>query len=392
MAIVLFCSFSPVAAASSITDLQNQKAALEQRIKSEQAAQQQKQSEQAQFQKQLNNLANQMAQVQQYIHDTTTSISDTQAAIAQKNADIADKQQQIKKERANQAETIREIYETGGTSFLEVFVNSQNLSDVLVYHDYLDALQQKIQGAIDVIQGITNQLEKDKADLENKQASLIDLQHQQQVYQEALDAQQQQQSQLLAAAKAAEQNLANNEQDLAQKITVIEQRLKVLTETANWGTDIVSDAPASWSYIQLDYPGHLGASPYTIHDYGCLVTSLAMVARSFGHSVTPNSIASNPIFFDGQGNAYVSSIAQAIGITIAGSGAVNWNVVDQELAAGKPVIVSIYLPQVGAINSDGSSHYIVISAKAGNHYLMQDPLGTGRGYSAGQVRSMLIVS
>ncbi len=92
--------------------------------------------------------------------------------------------------------------------------------------------------------------------------------------------------------------------------------------------------------------------------------------------------------FDGQGNAYVSSIADGIGLVMTSSGSVNWNRIDSELDNGHPVIVSVYLPNVGVINADGSSHFVVISARSGNHYLMQDPLGSGRGYATGQVRSM----
>ena len=115
-----------------------------------------------------------------------------------------------------------------------------------------------------------------------------------------------------------------------------------------------------------------------------------MIGKYYGNSVTPSSIASNTSNFDREGYLMVAS-PPGTGVNVGGSQSVNWDTVDDEINNGHPVIISIYLPSVGAVNRDGSSHFIVIKGKIGNQYLMHDPIGDGRGYNISQVKSMKIV-
>ena len=134
--------------------------------------------------------------------------------------------------------------------------------------------------------------------------------------------------------------------------------MRTLTAITNWGGQIVSSDDNAWYYSQTGDYTRLGSSWYTVNEVGCLITSMAMVSTFYGNHITPDWVAQNAYFTND----------------------------------GRPVIVSVYLPSVGAVNSDGSSHFIVIKNFSDGRYLMHDPIGPGRGYSLGQVRSMILTS
>ena len=115
-----------------------------------------------------------------------------------------------------------------------------------------------------------------------------------------------------------------------------------------------------------------------------------MVSTYYGSRTTPDYIARNGSF-SGEGYYYWGTPAN-LGVSLHPSGSVNWNTVQEQLSENHPVIVSIYLPSVGAVNSDGSSHFIVIKGQSNGKYLMQDPIGHGRSYNLNQVRSMILTS
>lgn len=108
---------------------------------------------------------------------------------------------------------------------------------------------------------------------------------------------------------------------------------------------------------------NIGYSSENILSVGCLLTSVAMVAKHYGDDVTPSNIASDPSRFYGS-TAYMNLPWKSV----AGRnyyGGVN---VDQELANGNYVIVG-----VGGC-SYGGSHFIVLTKKDSDDYIMNDPI------------------
>ncbi len=380
-------SVALAAPCSSVSDCLAQQAQLRQQLLVQQQQAQQSQKESKQLGQQVQSLQQSIDSTQQQISSTADQISQVNQNIADKLKAIADTEAELVTQKSHQDQAIQALYELGGNDPLQVALASKSIGDIFQQSQYVSSIEQQVQAVITQVNKTKATLEQEKQDLNDQQQKLIQLQARQESQKNSLTSQQQQTQDQQANASADAQLYAQQASQTTDQIAQVQQKLRVLTATARWGSDIVSDAPAGWSYVQLDYSQTLGDSRYTIHDYGCLVTSLAMVATYYGHAITPPAIASHSSWFT-NGDAYVSSIADGIGITVSG-GRVNWDTVDSQLASGHPVIVSIYLPQVGAINRDGSSHFIVISGKSGNHYLMQDPLGPGRGYSLGQVRSML---
>ncbi len=108
----------------------------------------------------------------------------------------------------------------------------------------------------------------------------------------------------------------------------------------------------------------LGGSPYSMAGYGCLVTSVSMLASHYGKNIKPNDIAVSPnAFVPGTGYLYRDRDISANGITFKVSYA-SKDILDSELAAGRPVIAGLY---------SGPDHFIVILRKEGDKYIMNDP-------------------
>lgn len=113
----------------------------------------------------------------------------------------------------------------------------------------------------------------------------------------------------------------------------------------------------------------MGLSDSLMREYGCLVTSMAMIASHYGKSLRPGDIAASSDPFFGS-TAYmnlgtwsvngVSMTRTRLGSSLA--------LIDSELAAGRPVVVGIY---------GGPDHFLVIKGKSGDDYLMHDPYPSG---------------
>jgi len=109
----------------------------------------------------------------------------------------------------------------------------------------------------------------------------------------------------------------------------------------------------------------IGLSPEIMREVGCLVTSMAMIASHYNRPLTPGEIAGSSTPFWGS-TAYMNQGSWSVnGVTMTrtrlGS---SLAALDEELAAGRPVVVGIY---------GGPDHFLVIKEKVGNDYRVHDP-------------------
>lgn len=343
------------------------------------------------YQQALGDLSSKLQTTQKQIADTQGKISSTGDQIDQVSGYIDSEQHQLEQLQAQLQSEIRQLYLQSQTPQLAVLLSSGSFSEATNDMEYLRQLQDNIQKRVNDSRALQADLQQQKDNLQQKKDSLDSLHDTLTNHQQVLSSQTTQTNYLLRATKSQIQSYVADQNAIKQQIAATQRKLQSLINEAHWGNDIVSAPAAGYTYNQLNYYDTLGYSPYTVHDYGCLVTSLAMTATYYGHRVTPSQIANHPSWFTRGGYAVTPAIAAGIGLSIQQNGPVNWAVVDDQLKAGHPVIVSIYLPQVGAINSDGSSHFIMIQGKSGNSYLMQDPLGQNRSYGLNYVRSMIIL-
>ncbi len=105
-------------------------------------------------------------------------------------------------------------------------------------------------------------------------------------------------------------------------------------------------------------------NPSLVWQYGCLITSVAMLQKKNGMNVTPADIASNTSYFF-QDLMWIPWPSQP-GFKFTVYNGRNLSLVDSELAAGRPVIIGLKF-------ANGSEHFIVIKSKNGPDYIMNDP-------------------
>lgn len=379
------------AMALTSAELQRQKQYYAEQAAAAKAAAAQKAQEAALVKNQISNIDGQIDQTASAITQTSTQINDTASKIADLEAQIKVQEDNMNQEKEKMHRVIVSWYMEGDNGGLfESVLGSNSLSEVTTKEQYYESIRQEINGMIDQINKLKADLKIQKDEQESQKSTLEAMKSDQQARQKSLESNMAYKNQLLNYTNSTITDLKNQEAAAQARITQINAQISALSSTSRWGDQIVSSNDSSWYFAQTGNQTHLGDSPYTVSQYGCLITSIAMLSRYYGGSATPSSIASNTGNFDNEGYLLVSS-PFGTGVNVGGSQSVNWDTVDEEIGNGHPVIVSIYLPTVGAVNRDGSSHFIVIKGKSGSQYLMHDPIGNGRGYNISQVRSMKIV-
>lgn len=368
---------------------QQQYYAEQARIAKEKAAQ--KAKEAAMVKTQISNIDGQISQTESAISQTNTQISDTAVKISDLESQVKKQEENLAEEKEKMHRVVVSWYMEGDAAGLfEAVLGSNSLSEVTTKEQYYESIRQEIDGMIDQIGELKEQLSSQKSEQERQKSTLEAMKDDQETRQKDLESNMAYKNQLLNYTNSTITDLKNQEAQAQVRIAQIDSQIRALSSTSRWGDQIVSSNDSSWYFTQTGNTTHLGNSPYTVSQYGCLITSIAMLSRYYGGSATPTSIASNTSNFDREGYLQVAS-PSGTGVNVGFSESINWDTLDEEIRSNRPVIVSIFLPSVGAVNKDGSSHFVVIKGKSGNQYLMHDPIGGGRGYNISQVRSMKIV-
>jgi ABC-type transporter Mla subunit MlaD len=376
--------------ATSISDLQAQQQALEQQAKQ---AQQQAEANKTLAQRAADSVvqvSGQIDQLNDVMQDTATQIGTTQTQIVSNTQQLADLQAQMTQIETQRDAVVVALYEMQRTYPDDLLLFSGDVSKRAKVTTDTSSLEKALQAIVDKTNQAEAAVNAERDQLERQNTNLQTLSQQQQTQQQSLADYKQTQAQLQTNATAAEQQLEAQATQAQAQANQIAAKIQLLSNTSNWGSQIISDDSGGWYYSQTGDPTRLGSSYETVNNVGCLITSIAMVSTFYGDRITPDYIARNG-GFSGDGSYYWGT-PPGLGVSLHPSGKVNWNIVASEVDAGRPVIVSIYLPSVGAINSDGSSHFVVIKGEADGKFIMQDPIGPGRSYNLSQVRSMILTT
>lgn len=388
-ALAIIFSASPAFAVTSLSDLRKQQAEY-QRQAAAAASQAQKQKDlAARAALRIQQVTGQIASVTESIQSTQQQITTVQAQVAQKDQDVAALESSLREISDQVSAFLRQLYilSRSEPEDLSMFSN-EPVSERIQRQEQLTSLKKAASAAYIKTVAARDQVMQARADLQKQNDELITLRLNQENQKEILGDAKETQAALRSNAAAAEAQYEAKAAAAQAAAAKIAEKIRILTQTSKWGDQIVSSNDSSWYYTQTGNYTRMGNSYYTVNDVGCLITSIAMIATYYGRRITPTYIAENGTF----SNGYLVSLPGGLGITKQGSRPVNWGVVNDEISHGRPVILSIYLSSVGAVNSDGSSHFIVVKGFQDGKYLMHDPIGAGRGYNLNQVRSMVLVS
>jgi peptidoglycan hydrolase CwlO-like protein len=310
------------------------------------------------LQGQAKTLKNQIAQFDAQIKLTTLKIQQTQDQIALLGGRIVQLGDSLTSLTAAFSSRAVETYKLSRFENNFIFIlSASDITDATSRLHYLQKIQEEDRNLLNKLQTAQTTYQGQKADQETLQKQL-------KTQQTNLNAQKVAKNNLLTATK-------NDESKYQQLLGQAKAQLSAFQNfiTRQGGASILSNQTKcnDWGcyYNQRDSQWgnmSLGGSPYSMANYGCLVTSVSMVASHYGKSIKPNDIAgSSDAFVPGTGYLYHSFTANGISVTVS---SVSKSIIDSELSAGRPVIAGLY---------SGPDHFIVITRKDGDKYIMRDP-------------------
>lgn len=226
--------FAPIlnAQAATVRELQQQKQALDKKIKENEKKQEQKKKEAEDLAKAIKAVEDDIKLTEVKINDTQGNIDQTQGNIEQTSGQINEKQEELNREIENQNEALRTIYEIGDQNVLETLVGSDSLSDFIKQNDYFEALESKIEATIAEITFLKSELEAKKAELEKKKDDLGKLKNQQEIYKRGLDQQKNTKNKLLTDNKAVQKSLEAQIDEAKKMYADVNSELYKLQEAA----------------------------------------------------------------------------------------------------------------------------------------------------------------
>jgi peptidoglycan hydrolase CwlO-like protein len=328
-------------------------------------------------------LTNQIAQYDAQIKLTSLQISETETKISQLAGRID--QLEVSLDALTQAFSSRatETYKMARLEDPILFiVSAPDLSVAMSRFHYLKKIQSSDRDLMLRLQSVQTTYKGEKQDQEQLQAQL-------EVQKKNLDAQKYAKANLLQVThndeKRFQQLLSEAKAQLAalRRFVISQGGASILhnqTKCDSWGC-YYNQRDGEWGNMGL------GGSSYSVAEYGCLVTSVSMIASHNGKNIKPSDIALNSgAFVPGTGYLLHSFSANGINVSIDNA---SKDKLDSELAAGRPVIAGLY---------SGPDHFIVILRKDGDNYVMNDPFlenGSQRPlndkYSASDITSLRLV-
>lgn len=338
---------------------------------------------------QANTLSNQVAQFNAQIRLTSLKISQTESQITLLGGRIIQLGDSLDSLTTAFSARAVETYKLAKFENNFIFVlTATDLSEAVSRVHYLEKIQEEDRS-------LMNKLQTAKTTYIDEKQSQEDLQKQLKTQQANLNAQKTAKNNLLVATKNNESkyqqllNQAKAQLAAFQNFVARQGGASILSgqnKCNDWGC-YYNQRESEWGNIGM------GGSSYTMANYGCLATSVSMVASHYGKNIKPGNIAtSSDAFVPGTGYLYHSFSVNGVSVTI---NSVSKSVIDSELSAGRPVIAGLY---------SGPDHFIVITRKDGDNYIMRDPFiengagsdGNGRPltdkYSFSDITSLRLVS
>jgi peptidoglycan hydrolase CwlO-like protein len=312
------------------------------------------------LQGQASTLKNQIAQFNAQIKLTTLKISQTQTQIEMLGGRID--QLEISLNDLTKAFSSRAVETYKLSKFENNFffiLSARDVGDATQRFHYLQKIEEEDRNLLTKLTEAQTTYQGEKQDQETLQKQLKD----QQV---KLNTQKIAKNNLLTATQ---NNEAKYQSLLSQAIAQKNSFLNFVN--SHGGASILTGQTThdAWGYYynQRDSQwggSNMGTSHLIMADYGCLVTSVAMMSSHFGHDIKPSDIANTPsAFFSPNSDTallYWQFTVNGTGINLSSH---SKSQIDSLLASG-PVIVGLY---------SGPDHYIVLKSGSNGNYIMNDP-------------------
>lgn len=336
-----------------------------------------KQKQQASLNNQIELLEAEVSRVETEIELNKTKIEDLNTEINQLRDQIEAKEESMKNQKIILSKLLRRYYEYSKSSIVSTFFGENNYTSFTAEKDQLSLTGQKIKEMISNIHAIKTSLEAQKNKAEMSKKEVTDLYYELQEKTTELESAKQQKENLVAKTKGEEsryqQLLARVEIQKRELLGDIDNLYSSNSEEINKLLNSLPKpssglASTNWYYSQKDSRWgsmRIGQSNSLVKDYGCALTSVAMIFTNHGEAKTPATLAKMSIY-DWDLIVWPNGTNVKL-VKNTGHGGVNWSEIDGELEDNNPVIVFI------RAKSDGAGHYVVIHHKVGSDYVVHDP-------------------
>ena len=326
----------------------------------------------------------QVAQLNLEIQATQTQIEQTNLEINNLLLRIQIKEEEIEKQKDVLKNLLREINAYDNETTLEILLKSKEFSEFLNQAEYMNTVGEKIKNALDDLNLAKQELEEKKEEMKEKKNQLEELSKKLLDQKEIVDAQKSAKEALLRETRGKEYkyqdllfNVRNQRKTILGDINRLKREMQVEIAKIAAMAERPSEnlASTSWYFSQNNSRWKdmtIGLSNSSVDDYGCAISSVAMVFKYYGINIDPGRLSKQPIFYydlivwpkqwrflDLIKNSYHKSG----GLTKA-----DWNLIDREIASGHPVIV--FIKALGR----GAGHYVVIHSKDSKGYIVHDPV------------------
>ena len=336
-----------------------------------------KQKQQVSLNNQIELLEAEVSRVETEIRINEKKIGELNDKINDLQAKIEEREAAMKNQKILLSQLIQKHYEHSKSSLVSTVFGEENYSSFAAGKDQLSQTSQKIKEMLSSIRSIKESMEAEKKFTEESKKEITDLYYELQEKNTELESTKAQKENLVAQTRGEEsryqQLLARVEMQKLELLGDIDQLYSSNPEEIN---KLLKSLPkpdsglasTNWYYSQKDSRWgsmRIGQSNSLVKDYGCALTSVAMIFTRHGETTTPGTLAKKKIYEwdlivwpDGSNVKLIKNTNHR---------GVSWSEIDRELTSGNPVIVFI------KAKPDGAGHYVVIHNKSGSDYVVHDP-------------------
>lgn len=265
-------------------------------------------------------------------------------------------------------EKIVEGYKRREAPLFEIFLDSDNASVLFNRLKYAKKTEQNDQHVAFQLQQAKTNFEQQKNLREEKKTELDQLQQTLESQKVELNNQQASKQKLLIDTQNNEATYQRLLSQAKAQLAAFSSFVQTSGASSTIGANAFGNGSDGTYYSQRDErwaSKAIGLSSENVLNVGCLVTSVAMVAKKYGQDSTPLDIAADTNRF------WVNTAWMRLpwpGVAGRSYVGISTDQIDPELQSGNYVIVGVG----GCAN--GGSHYVVLTKKDGGDYIMHDPI------------------
>lgn len=291
---MLIFSFMQVSYATSSSDLQKQQSDIDEQIKKTETEIAGVKGQMTEQLNKINVLNNEITVYDNEISELETRLSNLNIEITQKEASIKEQEEKYAIQKDLLDKRLVALYETGSTSYLDLLLSSEGLSDFISKYYIVSTIAESDQELLAKIEGIKNQITEERNYLltakQELETTTTEISNKKNALEKSKSQKQAIVSNLSAEEKVLQEQLDEFEEDKRQ----IQRELAALAEkngnitpvapsAAGYTSPIPGKTKGSISTPFGGYPGHTGAdfrspagTPIVAVKAGTVVTSTAM--------------------------------------------------------------------------------------------------------------------